>query len=273
VNLRTLSFTALIRAAVICGVLVTAPAVVRATIIASDNAGNTAYSDGFQTGDNGGSGFTPWTLSSSGGTGGFGGNFVGNPVPAGITNFGTLAFGQFANPGSSGAFANADRGLAAPLNVGDKLSLQWAVNFDANSGGSKGFNLYSGGTGGTQILNVNMAGTAAITVDGTNTGFAYGTNPMTWSFEMTNASTMLVTATPRAAGGTSFSQSFAVAGPPDAFRFYASGLDGGDARQPYFNNFEVVAPVPEPHAAMLGIAALLPTCLMIRRLRRTTQPG
>jgi len=38
----------------------------RATIVATDNASNSAYSDGWQAGDNGGSGFGPWVLAFSG---------------------------------------------------------------------------------------------------------------------------------------------------------------------------------------------------------------
>ena len=43
---------------------------------ASDNSTNSAYGDGWATGDNGGAGFASWTLASGGGTGGFGGDFI-----------------------------------------------------------------------------------------------------------------------------------------------------------------------------------------------------
>jgi len=239
----------------------------RATTIASDNAGNYSVS-GWTNGSNGGTGFGAWSLSASGGTGGFGGNFVGNPTSAGITNFGTEAFGQFANPNASGAFANADRSLNAALNVGDGFSFQWAVNFDADGAGNKGFNLYTGGVGGTQLINVNMGGSATISINSLDTGFAYGTNPMSWSFEMTDATTLSVTATPRG-GGANYTGSFTVGGAPDSFRFYASDLAAGnqDQRQPYFNNFQVVA-VPEPAMAPLVIFGLLvPAVVSYRKMR------
>lgn len=237
----------------------------RATTIASDNAGNYSVS-GWTNGSNGGTGFGAWSLSASGGTGA-GGNFVGNPTSAGITNFGTTAFGQFANPNNSGAFANADRSLNAALNVGDVFSFQWAVNFDADGGGNKGFNLYTGGVGGTQLINVNMGGSATISINSTDTGFVYGTNPMSWSFEMTDATTLSVTATPRG-GGANYTGSFTVGGAPNSFRFYASNLSAGDQRQPYFNNFQVVA-VPEPAMAPLVIFGLLvPAVVSYRKMRR-----
>lgn len=46
--------------------IVFAPDAASAAIVASDNASNSAYSDGWQTGDNGGTGFGPWALSYSG---------------------------------------------------------------------------------------------------------------------------------------------------------------------------------------------------------------
>lgn len=241
------------------------------TTIATDDAGN--YGGGWTNGSNGGTGFEPWSLSSASGDGFFGGNFIGNPTSAGITNFGTTAFGQFANPNGSAAFANADRGLSQALNVGDVFSFQWAVNFDADGSGNKGFNLYSGGTSGTQLVNVNMGGSATISINGSDTGFAYGTNPMTWSFEMTNATTLSVTATPRDGVGSNYTGSFSVGAAPDAFRFYASGLNSGDSRQPYFNNLQVVA-VPEPCLGLLGIAGLMvPAAVSCRRFCRRPRAG
>ena len=46
--------------------IVFAPDAASAAIVASDNASNSAYSDGWQTGDNGGTGFGPWALTFSG---------------------------------------------------------------------------------------------------------------------------------------------------------------------------------------------------------------
>lgn len=238
------------------------------TIIAADNASNAAYSDGWGNGDNGGSGFGPWSLVNGGG--GFAGFFIGNPASAGIntTGIGTSAFAEFANPTGSGAFANADRTLSSALAIGDVFSFVWGVNFDANNGtGNKGFNLYTGGVNGTQIINTNMGGSATITVNGNDTGFTYGTNPMTWSFEMITSGSLRVTATPRGAG-SNYTATFSVAGAPDAFRFYASGLDGGDARQPYFNNLQVLA-VPEPGTiTLVACGAFGLVAAGLRRLQR-----
>ena len=134
---------------------------------ASDNAGN--YSGVWTNGVNGGTGFGPWAISSGNGTGAAG-NFIGDPTAAGITGFGTQAFGLYANPSGSGAYVSIDRSLTNSLSAGQTFELKWAVNYDAD-GGNKGFNLFSGGPGNNEILNVNQGGFPGdITINGTNTG-------------------------------------------------------------------------------------------------------
>ena len=232
-NHRLGAFVALIAA--LCG----GAADLRAQFtFANDNTSTSAYSDGWQNSDNGGSGFGAWTLASGGGTGGFGGNFIGDPNAAGITTFGTNAFAQFANPTGSGAFANADRTLSSAMQVGDTFSFQWAINWDSGTGGNKGFNLYTGGVAGTQLINVNNGSSANITINGADTTFSFGTTVMTWTFAYTGATTLVVTANDRDGSGT-YSNSFTVAGAVDAFRFYSSSMQSGNQAQPYFNNFSL----------------------------------
>ena len=190
---------------------------------AGDNADNYggAGEPGWTNTANAGTGFAAWSLASGNGTGGFGGNFLGDPNAAGITGFGTSAFAQFANSTGTGAFANADRSLSTAMQVGDTFSFQWAINWDSGTGGNKGFNLYTGGVGGTQLINVNNGNSATITINGADTGFTFGTSVMTWTFAYTGATTLVVTANDRDGSGT-YSNSFTVAGALDAFRFYSS---------------------------------------------------
>ena len=49
-----------------CAIAVSLSNSAAAAPVASDNAANSAYADGWQTGDNGGTGFGPWTFSFSG---------------------------------------------------------------------------------------------------------------------------------------------------------------------------------------------------------------
>jgi len=203
---------------------------------ASDNGAN--YSGGWSNGSNGGSGFQAWNIWSSGGTGGWGGNFIGNPASAGITAMSTTSFGLGARESSS-AYANAERRLNTSLAIGQTLSFQWSINWDSGPGG-KGFDVYSGSS---KILTINNGGDSAITCNGSNVGFAYGNNAMTWSFTRTDATTISVMANGRN-GTDSFSSNIVVAdGAIDRVIFYAYNMQIGDQAQPYFNNLTVTEPV------------------------------
>ncbi len=233
--------------------------------LALDTGAN--YGAGWTNGANGGYGFLAWEISAAQGSG-FAGNFIGDPFLAGIGGMATNSFGLYANPTNSGATVTVARGMSNAMAVGDTFSFQWAVNWDSD-GGDKGFNLFSGGTGGTQLLNVNQAGFPGdITFGGTNTGIAFGTNAMTWSFTLTTSTNLFVTSTGRdGSPATVFSTNLSILGGPDAFSFYASGMNAGDQRQPYFNELKVV---PEPSTyALLGLSALaLGGYATRRRLRR-----
>jgi len=190
--------------------------------------------------------------------------FVGNPAFGGITTnatFGTNAFGMYANPGTSGAFASVDRTFG-PLQEGQTFSFQWAINWDSDVG-NKGFSLYSGGASGTQILNVNQGGFPGDIrfigggVTNTNIGLAFGTQAMTWSFAMTSSNNLLVTSTPRdGSTNIAFSTNIAVTTGPDSFRWYVSAMSAGDQRQQYYNNLQIVG------ASLSGNVA--PTTIYVR---------
>jgi hypothetical protein len=237
-------------------------------LIASDNGGN--YGGGWTNGANGGTGFLPWSISVNQNTDTnnpptyFAGNFIGNPTNAGITGMASTSFGLYANPSSTNnPSVSADRGFSSAMSIGDTFSFQWAVNWDAGDG-SKGFNLYSGGTGGTQLLNVNQGGFpgdiflnygSPNTSVNTSNSISYGTGPMTWSFTLQTATSLLISSSARDGTTTPvFSTNIAITGAPDAVRFYAANMTGGDQRQPYFNNLSVV---PEPSTyALLAVSAL-----------------
>ena len=220
-------------------------------LIASDNGGN--YGGGWTNGANGGSGFGAWGISINAGTGSAG-NFIGDPSSGGITGMATNSFGLYANPTASGAGVDADRSFSSALSDGDVFSFQWSINFDSGSGGNKGFNLYTGSPGTGQIVNVNNAGSSAITFNGADIGFGYGTAAMTWTFTQVSSSALSLTVNDRDGVGTFTTNLTGLAGPVNSFRFYASAMQAGDSAQPYFNNLNVV---PEPSTyALLTLSAV-----------------
>lgn len=253
----------LLLAGAACIGLSAAPAALSAQsiVIASDNASNYAP---WEDGSNGGFGFGPWGISADGGDGGFAGVFTGNPGSAGITGLPDPSFSMFANPNTSGAFAVAARALANPLPVGGSLSFEWAVNWDSD-GGNKGFNIFAGSD---QVVNVNQGGfPGELFLNTVDTGLAYGTGPMLWTFTMESEDTLRVTSTARdgdTAAPPSVDVTVPVSNPLSGFAFYVDNMGGGDQRQPYFNNFEaripagpivVDAPFADPAAVVAGRGA------------------
>ena len=191
---------------------------------ASDNAANSAYSDGWGNGDNGGTGFNAWSLT----TGGDAGFYLANPTSKSITGMTDPSWAMY---GNTGGFADANRSLSSAMQVGDTFSFLWGINFDTGTG-NKGFSLF---VGGTEVINVNNGNSSAITFNGSNIGFGYGTSAMTWSFNYINPTTIAVSANDRDGSGT-FSTNITVSGGVSSFKYYISGNNNGGNAEPLFNN-------------------------------------
>jgi hypothetical protein len=223
-------------------------------------------------GTNGGFGFKPWSFFSSGG--GFKGNFIGDPSFAGISGMSTESFALYANPTSSAALIIANRELTTPLQVGETFSFQFGMNGTSGAGGIKEIEIqYRGNYGWTDLATVYNSGTdntvwfydgsSSETVD---TGFGYGTIPMTWSFTYTSPTNLFVTANDRDGSGT-FTTNIYAGGGIGRFNLRAYQLEPGDANQPYFNNFTVTVPEPSTYA-LLGLGALALGGRVLRRRNR-----
>ncbi len=91
--------------------------------IASDEASHTAYADGWQTGDNGGTGFGPWNLTYSGVLTGLFHNpqFIAR-TPLSGNSLGTPAFGLTTSDVEFDT-SEAVRALNAPIGIGQTLSV------------------------------------------------------------------------------------------------------------------------------------------------------
>lgn len=213
-----------------------------------DESGN--YGGVWNSGEGQGTGFGNWTLTADGGTGGYAGTFIGDPSDQ-VTGLGTSAFGLYAHS-DAGAFAQADRSFLDPLGVGDIFSITWGFNWDSDTDGNKGLNLFAG----TGEININNGGTAAITINGDPMFANYGQNAMTVNFEYVDATTVRVTANGRD-GVEAFDDTFTVDGAPTGFRVYASNMSEGDERQPYFDDL-TITPIPEPMSAgLLGLGVAM----------------
>lgn len=192
---------------------------------------------GWTNSSNAGSGFNAWSFTISPGSGSAGA-FLGDPLAAGVTGMSSESFGLFANPGGSGAFVFTDRSLSSTMQAGDTFSFQWGINFDSNNGleGNKGFVLYTGTPGSGEVIRVNNGGNSDIQFNGVNTGFGYGTAVMDWTFTMTDATTVAISANDRDGTG-SFSTNITISGGLNSLRLYATNMNSGAQREPYYNNF------------------------------------
>jgi len=204
---------------------------------ATDNASNSAYSDGWTSGDNGGSGFAAWSLSIPAANAGV---FIGNPATNGMgtTGIGTTAFGLFSSANNSG-YVSATRDFNTGLQVGDTLKFNWAMNYDS-SGGAKGFDLKT--STGANVFNVNNASSSTNTINAggvASTMGGYGTIPMTvtvarttngYSFSMTSRTNSSVV----------FNTNLATTSVISRINLYEGNQgDSLNQRNIYFNNFSI----------------------------------
>ena len=244
----------LLAAAVMAAVV---PSTSLSATVASDNASNAAYNDGWAPGDNGGTGFGSWTLTSTP-AGGFSGSYIGG------TAVGNPAFGLYSG-GNAAATVTALRPFTGGgLTAGQSFGVTIGNTPTINTGGQLGLSLMSGGTACWTLKFVG-GGANWLLNDGGNdfdSGQAYAANTslaLTFTYN----------------GGNSYSYTF---GTGSGNNFTAgvdiSNLDGvqffsvnqGDGQNIGFNNLSVV---PEPSTyALLGIAVLGFAAQLARRRRR-----
>jgi endonuclease/exonuclease/phosphatase family metal-dependent hydrolase len=215
----------------------------------SDAATN--YTNSWTAGSNEGRGFGPWTFLADNGQNGFASAYLGNPSDSGVVGMGTKAFALRAEPTKSGAFVDVIRPLEQPLAVGEALSFDWGVNWDANDASAeKGFAVKSGFAA---IAGVHQAGFPGdiILRYGTNeinTGLAYGTNgtnAMRWTFSQVDAKTLRVTSTARTNRETvAFSTNIPVPGAITGFMWFAFQMDSHTNRRSYYDNLNIAPIAP-----------------------------
>jgi opacity protein-like surface antigen len=228
-----------------------------AATLANDNAANDAYSDGWVTGDNGGSGFGSWILTStSGGEGGFAGSFIGG------TGAGDPAFGIFSGGNAAATFTAFRPFTGGALTSGQGFNV--TLGNTATINGEIGLSLMDGGTARWTLKFVGGGTDWQLNDGGSDfgAGQAYVANtPLSFSFTYN--------------GGSSYSYTFGT-GSGDGFTASAdiSNINGvqffsvnqGPDQNLGFNNLEVV---PEPSTyALLALSGIAFGGYVIRRRRR-----
>jgi hypothetical protein len=244
---------------------------------ASDNAGNPPYADGWQDGDNGGSGFNPWTSAFSGDSGAIlhgGPKFIDNGPLAGNS----LGKPAFALTTSDRPFffdtSEVNRTFASPIAIGQTFTIDVdgsALNPAApgfsigntvqlmNSAGQERFGLFTN----NQFNGDNWTATGSA-----NTGVAGGA-AFHLAVTLVSTDTYNMVMTPVGGGAPLFSQTGGtLGGTPgtaiDRIRIsdYGTGSSADGSKELFFNNLSVT---PEPSSLVLVALGALSLCGIPRR--------
>ena len=234
----------------------------RAATLATDNAANTAYANGWLTGTNGGTGFGAWTIVADPAGGGefignSGNNGAGNPNGnGGNINTTGASFGMYSATGTS----SATRSFTGALTVGQTFNLQMDNGYENNGGvvgfnllGSDGatrfqFNFTGGGTGYNAVGSTtnNTAANEGFTDGGMSTAFTLtGTNTYSFTVNFNDGNKDTYTGTLAGTAGTTIT----------GVQAFSTAVGTGGQNDAFFNSPSIV---PEPSTwAALGLGATL----------------
>ncbi len=198
-----------------------------------DAASNLTYSNGYNAGQNGGTGFTPFTVKTAGTSGTFvfsaaeaEGN-QGTPAPSTIDT-GGKSFGLFAQ--NSDAVITISRGFTKPLAAkGDSFALDFVSGL--NDAGTVGVALSTAG-GSTGSFIYHSGGSGVLFNDQpTKIGFVPGASHLVYTLTSPTAYTLTVT------GADAFTGTGTLSGPVTGFQVQQtnSGSTKPD-HNAYFNN-------------------------------------
>lgn len=235
---------------------------------ASDVSTNAAYSDGWQAGDNGGTGFGAWTQSGStnGSNGGYfvgssAGNGDGDGNADGDINVGGSALGIYANGGQSVSAVRPMTG--GSLSVGQTFVIAFDNGW-LDTGSSDGFTLES--SAGTDRLSFFFTGGNATyeLFDNSgfvNTGIGFSDEGLTVAVTMTGAETYSAVITSIGSGvSTNISGTFQNSGNGIDQVLVNNNNAGSGGNFDMFVNSMAVIPEPSTMAltslGMLGLGVL-----------------
>lgn len=265
-----------------------------AVVVAADNSGQGAYNDGWSTGDNGGSGFTAWTLQSSGNAGHFQSpatdNDNGGPPVSATIDAGNDSFGMYANSGGHSAayrgFNLTGGGTSLPIGS----TFRWSMdNGSIDTTKSVGLVLRSGNASGDASSATLFSGSRfAFEFEGGQSNYKIidSTAPryldqvpfrrtgLTLQFTLSTADTYSFAVTDVVTGDTKTFTGSLVGTAGSAISSFAiynrdAGFNGHS--NVYFNNFEVNA-VPEVSSLVAApFAAGIASLVWMVRVRRNSR--
>jgi hypothetical protein len=220
-------------------VMVVFSSLIKAQVIASDNANNASYSDGWQNGESGGTGFGNWDLWRI-----YNNNEAGHYIGSSATNFADIdvsgksfyIFGYWNN------YAYAQRLFNSALSDGQTFKITLTTNNYTK--GLKGISLKSSTYATLFELQI---GASKYAVNGTDLGWLYDSRSK-FVIEVTQGNGKYFVKIVRGTdvyGPTQFNSSVEVAG----FLLYCGGTDGndpGDEYRLYFNSMEIRTDSPVP---------------------------
>lgn len=246
-------------------------------VAATDNANDPAYSNGYATGQNGGSGFGAFSVNSVGSAGTFvftaaeGEGNNGTPKPSTIDTNGK-SFGFFAQ--NSGTSVTITRGFNTGLqNANDSFALDFVPGY--NDAGTSGVSLLNGNTRVGVFQYVAGTGFTFQGIPVANTSNNNSPNFVAGAIHLLYTVTAPGQFSLQSSGAVTSSETGTFSGPLSGFEVMAtnSGATTPD-HNGYFNNLqENLSPAPEPtgKGTLLVIGGLLGGMLLLRRRQLTRE--
>jgi PEP-CTERM motif len=250
----------------------------QASNTAFDQANNSPYEPGntWTNGQNGGTGFGAWVLTTTSGVTSQNGFFMGSSSgngngSSGNINTAGVSWGMYANSGQTASAVRPFTG--GDLLVGQSVTLEMDNGF-LTSGSSEGFGLQTSG-GANRLEFYFLGGTAGYTLadgSGTNvTSIPFTSDGLAIKFTLTgiNMYSLSVKTNPNGTGGstTNFNGTLeGVAGTGiDQLRFF--DFNGGNGQGSAGDFYANLLTVPEPSTWFAGALSILGALLFARRRR------
>jgi hypothetical protein len=241
-----------------------------AATLAYDSAADATYDDGWHSGDNGGSGFGPWTLTNVSPTGDRNGHIIqtstGNgDAPSGNIDTASRAFGLYANQlaGPNGldiGYATAARNFTGgEIAVGQSLLISmdngfvgsWALGPSAVGFSLNRFSFFFAG-GGTEYR--IGYGDPNDVIGTTGTGVPFTDDGLDLVFTRTGTDSYQLEVTPIGGSTTTINGTLPqTGGSLDSILLYNRTAGPGSSNDVFFNNLAIV-PEPATLGALAGLA-------------------